>query len=381
MKYSLLILWIPLLLSISSCQRGNPSGEGSLKQVVEETPGESGDITLTREQFESAGMKIGTPLPRRFSNSIKTHGFIVASRTGAAEISTLLSGRVQQIYHSSGDYVKRGTILFTLESNEIILLQQTYAEAFQQLKLLQADFDRLKSLSEENIVARKDFLKAESDLRITQAKAEGLKSRLKMIHIDPSQVEKGNIVPSQSVISPINGFITRQELVLGQYIELNETPIEIIDTDNLRLRLQVFESSMAELVKGQEVVFSVPDRPEMKFNATLSQLGKAVSAETRSVQCYATIKPEESSLFLDNMYVEAEIITCEREALALPETALIREPDRDYVLILLEENDQSYTFRKMPVQTGVTRQGFTEILEDDLSSVLVEGVFSLWTEE
>ncbi len=99
------------------------------------------------------------------------------------------------------------------------------------------------------------------------------------------------------------------------------------------------------------------------------------------MQCYATIKPEESSLFLDNMYVEAEIITCEREALALPETALIREPDRDYVLILLEENDQSYTFRKMPVQTGVTRQGFTEILEDDLSSVLVEGVFSLWTEE
>ncbi len=381
MKYSLLILSITLLLSISSCHRGDPTAKESLKEAVETAAEESGDITLTREQFEYAGMKIGTPLPRSFSNSIKTNGLIVASRTGAAEISTLISGRVRQIYHSTGDYVKKGTILFTLESNEIILLQQTYAEAFQQLKLLQSDFDRLKSLSDENIVARKDFLKAESDLRTTEAKAEGLKSRLKMIHIDPSQVEQGVIVSFQSVVSPINGSITRQEIVLGQYIELNETPIEIIDTDNLRLSLQVFENSMAEILKGQEVIFSVPDRPEIKLNATLSQLGKTVSAETRSVKCYAEIDPEERSLFLDKMYVEAEIITCEREVLALPETALIREPDRDYVLILLEENDQYYTFRKMPVQTGVTRQGFTEILDDDLSSLLVEGVFSLWTDE
>ncbi len=66
MKYSLLILWIPLLLSISSCQRGNPSGEGSLKQVVEETPGESGDITLTREQFESG---IVTAIDARISSN------------------------------------------------------------------------------------------------------------------------------------------------------------------------------------------------------------------------------------------------------------------------------------------------------------------------
>lgn len=381
MKYSLLVLWIPLVLSISSCKRDHSAGDVSSLTAHESASDHSGDMTLSRVQFESAGMKIGTPLPRRFSSSIKTNGYIVPSPGGAAEISTLIPGRVWQIHHTIGDYVKKGSTLFTLESDEIILLQQTYAEAFQQLKLLQADFDRLKSLSEENIVARKDFLKAESDLRTTQARAEGLKSRLKMIHIDPSQVEQGIIVPFQSVISPINGYITRQELVMGQYIELNEIPIELIDPNKLRLRLQVFENSMAELAEGQEIIFSVPGQPAGKFHATLDKLGRAVSVETRSVQCYANIKPEEGRHFLENMHVEAEIITCEREALALPETALIREPDRDYVLILLEENDQSYIFRKMPVQTGVTRLGFTEILDEDLPSLLVEGVFSLWVEE
>ena len=381
MKYSIFLLSILPLLSISSCQLSGSKEEDIASQVAEAASDQTGDITLTREQFESSGMKIGSPLPRSFSNSIKTNGFIVASRSGAAEISTLISGRVRQIYHTAGDFVQKGATLFTLESDEIILLQQTYAVAFQELKLLQTDFDRLKALSDENVVARKDYLKAESNLKTTQAMAEGLKSRLKMIHIDPSQVEEGNIAPYQSVISPISGYITRQEIVLGQYIELNETPINIVDTDKLRLRLQVFENSMAEVVTGQEVLFSVIGRPEIQYRASMSQLGKTVSTETRSVQCYAAIDSEEKSSFLENMYVEAEIVTCEREALALPETALIREPERDYVLILLEENNQSYTFRKMPVQTGVTRDGFTEILDTDLSSLLVEGVFGLWTDE
>ena len=381
MKYSLFLLSILLLLSISSCQLVGPKEQGLAREEEDASSNQTGDITLTSEQFESSGMKIGSPSARSFSNAIKTNGFIVASRSGAAEISTLISGRVRQIFHTAGDFVQKGTTLFTLESDEIILLQQTYAVAYQELKLLQTDFDRLKALSDENVVARKDYLKAESNLRTTQAKAEGLRSRLTMIHIDPSKVEEGIIVPYQSVISPISGYITRQELVLGQYIELNETPINIIDTNKLRLSLQVFESSMTEVSTGQEVLFSVPGRPEIQYRATLSQLGKTVSAETRSVQCYAAIDPEEKSSFLENMFVEAEIVTCEREALALPETALIREPDRDYVLILLEENKQSYTFRKMPVQTGVTRDGFTEILDTDLSALLVEGVFGLWTDE
>lgn len=367
------ILLASVFLTLTACFSVNPD--------VEAEEDQEGYISLSREQFEAASMKIGSAQPSLFSTSVSCNGFIEASSRGTAEISTLLSGRVRQIYHVSGDRVNKGEVLFSLESSEIILLQQQYAEALQEMVLLESDFERLKSLSEENIVARKDYLKAESDFKSAQVKVAGLKSRLNMIHIDPSQVEKGVIVPYQSVLAPINGFITRQDLVLGQYIELNETPIEIIDPDKLRLRLQVFESSMQELSQGQEVLFSIPSFPERQFKGSLSQLGKAVSTENRTVLCYAKMNPVQDISFLDNMYVEAEIITCERQALALPETALIREADRDYVFILLEEDETHLIFRKIPVQTGPTRKGRTEILDENLGSLLVEGVFGLGGEE
>lgn len=375
MKYLLLFILLPLSLCSLSC-----SGERGGSDVEEEQSA-SGEIRLSKEQFESANLKIGVPESRMFSTSIRANGYIVPSRRGGAEISSPISGRVKQINFSTGDYVKEGAVLFLLESSEIILLQQSYAEAFQHLKLLKSDFERLKSLSEENIVAQKDYLRAESDYRSLHAKVEGLKARLFMIHIDPAKVEEGVIEPYLSVKAPINGSITRQELVLGQYIEIDKTPIEIIDTQQFRLSLQVFENSISALQIGQRVLFSTPDNPDQKFTATLNIIGKAVSEQTRSIQCYAVIEAESYASFLNKMYVEAEIITCEREALALPEVALIREPDKDYVLLLVEEKENHLTFRKMPVRTGVTRQGYTEILEEDLGSLLLSGVYNLLTEE
>ncbi|MCK4990849.1 MAG: efflux RND transporter periplasmic adaptor subunit, partial [Bacteroidales bacterium] len=195
MRIFLLIISIPVLLLNYSCHRGaveenqTPSGEESY------LANEAGEITISREQFESMDMKVGDPVATMFSNTVSANGYIEASPSGSAEISTLISGRVRQIKVSSGDFVKSGQTLFSIESFEIVLLQQSYVEAFQRLKLLKADYERLQVLWEEKIAAQKDFLKAESEYKSVHAELEGLKARLKMIHIDPSVIENGNIVP------------------------------------------------------------------------------------------------------------------------------------------------------------------------------------------
>ena len=381
MKLSWFIISIPVLLALNSCHQG--AGERADGPSLEESDlsGEKSDIIISREQFESMKMKVGDPSTTMFSNSVSVNGYVVAAPSGRAKITSLILGRVRQINVSSGDEVGRGQTLFSLESNEIIQLQQEYAEAAQHLILLKADYERMQALSKENVVAEKDFLRAKSEFLSQQAKVEGLKSRLKMIHIDPIAVEKGDIVPYINVKSPIKGTITRQELVLGQHVVPLETTMEVVNADKLRLSLEVFEISMAGLVAGQEVKFSTPDQSERKFTGTLSHIGKSVSSDSRTVECFATIRADDRKYFVNNMYVEATIITCQREAPAIPEQALIREPDRDYVLILVREEADQMTFRKMPVQTGVNRLGQTEILEENLSSVLLEGVYSLWTEE
>jgi len=381
MKVSLLIISIPVLLSFNSCKQSSGGENGPLTGEEIMQVDTASEVSLTREQFESMEMEIGDPAPMRFFQLVSANGYIQASPTGSARIGTLVSGRVRQINVATGDRVRVGQTLFSLESNEIILLQQNYAEAIQRLKLLMSDFERMEQLWEQNVGAKKDYLKAESEYKQMQAEVEGLKKRLEMIHLDPSVVENGRIVPYLEVKSPVSGTITLQELVLGQFVEPSEIAMEVVDENQLRLRLELFEKSMADLAKGQAVTFFLPDQTERTYQAILTHIGKTVSLDSRTVECFAELDKEDRGQFINNMYVEAAIITSEREAMAVPEEALITEQDGDFVLTLISEENGRLTFRKVPVQTGLSSQGFTEILDEGLKDVLLKGTYNLWTEE
>ena len=374
----MLIFLVPALTFMHACHGGGRS-DASLTEEAEVSP--SGEIILTREQFDESAMQVGVPSSMMFSEEISANGIIGPSLYGRAKISTLISGRIRDLNFSTGARVKKGEVLFTLQSHEIIILQQDYAEVVQQLTLLLSDYERLKSLSEENIIARKDFQKTESEYRTMLARAEGLKERLRMINIDPAGVEKGSILPVLSVISPISGVVTRQELVLGDFVEPQETVMEVVDTRKLQLNLWLFESDLAGLASGQTVKFFTPGNEEQVFEATLSHIGKSLDTNTKTVQCIARIRPEDMGAFVNNLFVETRIVTCQREAMAIPESALIREPDRDFVWVRIDENGDQMTFRKVPIKTGVTREGYTEVLEENLSEILLEGAYNLWSED
>ncbi len=338
-------------------------------------------IVISKAQFESSGMKLGNPDTQVFLQTLDANGYIAPSPTGWAKISSLISGRVKEINFSEGDYIKKGEKLFSLESNEIIMLQQNYAEAFNQLNALKTSYDRQKTLSEENISSQKEFISAESDYKTLLARTEGLKAQLSMINIDFKKVEKGSISSSVPVYAPIGGYLTQQEVVLGQYIEPQELVAEVIDVDKLQLNIHVFEKNLKEIRTGQQVVFHNPDDPEVELSATITHIGKTIDSKTKTVQCIAKIINANETRLISGLFVETSIITSHREALALPREALFEDVGSYYVFGLAEYKQDEMFFSKIPVKVGMMNDEFCEILDSGLHDILVEGGYNLLIEE
>jgi cobalt-zinc-cadmium efflux system membrane fusion protein len=385
LRYFLGAVIILLVSFISSC---NKKEQGTTKNNGESDSLTRGDtlkatveITITRKQFESSGMKIGDPAPIVFQKKISGNGYIVASPSGWVKINTLIPGRVKQINHSEGDYIRKGDLLFTIESNEIILLQQDYAEAFNQLNSLKANYERQKALSEQQITSQKDFIETESNYRSLLSKTEGLKARLRLIHIDPVQVEKGIIVPVSSILSPIQGYITKMDLVMGQFIEPQATVMELIDIDQLQLNLYVFENDLKDLAPGQKVLYYNPNDMKHVFEATLSSIGKAIDPETKTILCKARIKSQDQSNFVNSLYVRTEIISNQHQVLAIPAEAASDDNGQYYVLVLARDNGENLIFHKTPVHTGEIMEDYVEVLDNGLKNVLIAGAYNLFTEE
>jgi cobalt-zinc-cadmium efflux system membrane fusion protein len=381
MRHLPVIGYILLLANLFSCQGGG-GGEDITSSQGDVISDEDGtQFVVTRDQFAASGMELGIPDTVQFSDAIRATGIVRARPSGRAEVSTLIPGRIHQIFHSLGEDIRKGEVLFALESNDYIELQQEYAATSNRVRLLEAEYKRQKTLYEQQVVAEKEFLRTESEYRTTTALMEGLKARLRMTNTDPGLIEEGTIIPYLKVRSPIKGTISRHELVMGHYITPEEVLVEIVDPAALQLYLQVFQKDMEEIEPGLKVIFYNPDRPDRTFAATLLQAGRSIDPITKKIHCTAQIVEGIATGLVDNLYVEASIITGQREVLAVPEEAVFQKGDRSFILTFIGQDEGALVFQTTQVQAGATRNGYVEILDQDLHQVLIKGGDHLWTEE
>ena len=349
------------------------------EEIQIETPNQ---VVLTQRQFETSAMKLGSLASHAFGSSIKINGVIDVPPEGRAEISNYYGGYVRNLNLLTGQPVKKGDLLFSLENPEYVQMQQDFLETKSQLTYLQSDFERQQTLSEENIASRKRFLKAQADYQTALAKVEGLKKKLALLHIKAESVSPANLSSHVSVYAPFSGFITEVNTVNGAFLSPAEIAIKLINTDHIHLDLHVFEKNILMLKEGQSIHFRLPDDREASYEAEVFMIGRAIEPATRMVNVHAHLKDEKQNTnFTPGMYVEAEIFSSSDSSLALPSEAVIEGDGAHFVLIKIEEADEKLVFEKVKVIPGATAQGMTEIINaDDFSPTtefLIKGAFNL----
>lgn len=354
-----------------ACNCGSENSQGN-DQTNE------GLIEITLEQFQSEGMEIGTASTEKFEELIKINGKLMAPSGGIAQVGPGVAGSVAGIYCKPGQYVKKGQVLCSIASKEIISLQQDFAETSNRINNLRADYERAKSLYSEKVGSQKELLSIESEYKATLARHEGLRSQLRLMNIDPETTESGIINSSYSVYAPIGGYISIQNAILGKYCEPGELLFEIIDLNQMQLFLSVFEKDISKLKIGQLVYFSLQGRSDTTYEASLNSIGKSIDPESRSIQCIASLNARDTKTLVHGMYADVIIGTNQKNALAIPTTALVKSGEEYYIFILEKTEKSSYFLKPQKVVAGLEGNGFTEVQGiDSLRKVITKGVYNL----
>lgn len=378
-KINTLILFLSLSLFIPvSCSNEDGNNDEEIKEIPEKL---NNEIKITKKQFETSEMKLGSAETYTFENNISVSGFITVSPQGKAKINTPIAGIIRSNPLSSGQYVKKGQIMFAIESNEIIQVQQEYAESIGLLSAVESEYFRQKKLFEEKITSEKDFLNTESNYKSLKAKCSGLQASLRLLNINPSKTKEGNIVSRIGIYAPISGYITLQKGVLGQYVEPQSSLMEIININKLYLKLFLFEKDIHNLKVGQIIRFYIPNRKNSKYKAELITVGKSVNSETKTIECIAKLNKEDMQYFINDTYVEAVIITDSKESNALPNNAIVNSMNDNFILVKIKENDKDYIFQKQKINIGAKTAEFTEVLTNiENMEILIEGAYNIIVE-
>jgi membrane fusion protein, multidrug efflux system len=157
---------------------------------------------------------------------------------------------------------------------------------------------------------------------------------------------------------PISGTVRRRHVNLGQYVRAGDPVAEIVDRSRLRVRFRVTEAESVRLAKDMAFTFLVPSLSGARHPAQLVHVDETASSVSRMVECLGDVS-EPDALLKPGFFVVARVETRPRDAVAVPESALLPS-DQGWLAYVVEGGNAKQ--RRLTVGLR-TREGLVEVIE------------------
>lgn len=356
----IILLFISILLGYSC------SSKNKENSIEKESRVHSG-ITLSEEQIKTNDIKFGTAVVRPIESKIMVTGVIHALPQNKASIHSKVDGFIGKINFITGDFVRKGQELATVNNPSFISLQKQFLESYYTMNLAYNDYQRKNALLESDAISRKSYEQSLAAYQVSTAEYESLKSELQLLGFSPATIIKtGKINPELKIISPLSGFIQAKEISPGKQITTTEELFLIINQEKLHVELNVPAKYASTLFVGQKIEFILPEIKDT-LQGTIHIIGKVTSTENNTIQVHADIQTKlPDTNFYENRFVNAYIINKSKEVLTVPKEAVFEEEGKNYVFI--RKNNQ---IEQKEILIGNSNNNFVEVTNLDPHQELV----------
>jgi RND family efflux transporter MFP subunit len=324
---------------------------------------------------------VATPAKQPVTRYYETTGNTAA--VNSTDLVARVAGFIQEIKYRDGDFVAKGTLLFTIEPEpyKVKLEQAKAAEvgAEANLKQLEATLQRKNELLTSRNASQADYDTALS------ARDSG-QSTLDQAHAN-TQLAQLNYDYTQ-VTAPFDGFVTARQVSVGQYVGGTATPTllaSIVQTDPIYATFNVSEQDViriraviakkgltAEDLAKVPVEIGLQSESGYPHRGTLDYRSPTVTQSTGTLAARAILQNPDRVL-LPGYFVRVRIpLGDPQTTLLVPDMALGSDQGGTYVLVVNQDN----VVEQRRVETGalVDTQRVIEKGLDAADRVVVNGM-------
>lgn len=329
--------------------------EKKVDQKEPEVVASTETIALTNEQLQELQLVLGSAEKKQISSTIQVQGKIDLPPQNIISVNFALGGFLKSTKLIPGMKISKGEIIAVMEDQNIIQLQQDYLLAQSKLTLTKGEYERQRSLYDANAGTSKLMQQAESEMKIQSITSKSLSEKLKLIGINVQQLNENNISGQVPIRSTINGYVSKVHVNTGKYVQPAETMFELIDPDDIHIALTLFEKDLPYVHTGDLVKVQFMQDPSKHYDAEVILVNKNVD-DDRTAMAHCHFKQQPANL-LPGMFVETTISVLNKQAFVLPEEAIQRFGNKEYVFTTVNKNKVQMT----EVTTGLVQDGNIEI--------------------
>lgn len=378
------LLGIIVLHASFGCEGPPPNATGANPPAASL---DKGLVRLTAEEIKTAGIIVQPVTRAEFRTTRDFPGTVEPNEHALAEITTLVRGRVIDVYADLGREVKSGALLALLYSSELGMAQSAYLKATAKLNVADRAFRRAKLLLKEMVIGLAESQRREGEMLSLRAERQEARDRLLLLGLtdeDLRNLDRNHTIRSHvPVLAPFDGRVIARNLTKGEVVETTEKLFVVADLTDVWVTAVIPEKDIPyirpdQAGTAQSVEVHVAAYPGQTFQGRITYVGDVLDPATRTMRLRLELPNPERKL-KPAMYATVRVYSePEPNALLIPEAAVQRDRDRQFVFVQREPT----IFEARDVKLG-TSNGHDIKVQDGLlegESIVTNGAFVLKSE-
>ncbi|MDD5372125.1 MAG: efflux RND transporter periplasmic adaptor subunit [Sulfurimonas sp.] len=220
-------------------------------------------------------------------------------------ITSRFMGFVTEVKVSEGDFVKKGDLLYTIDSKEIdsalTQVQLGISQAELSLQMYQNQYTNVKlNLERHKRLLEKDMVSKFEVENLTLAE----QNLANMVDIAKKQViqaqarleEVKNQYRYLNITAPNNGVIVGKNINVGEMAMPGMPAFEISDLTNLKISAEISEDNLKLIKDGKKVVINIPSQ-NINTTGTISAIIPSSNPMTHSFKIKVSFKNTYGSIY------------------------------------------------------------------------------------
>ncbi|KPK24954.1 MAG: hypothetical protein AMJ61_13140 [Desulfobacterales bacterium SG8_35_2] len=262
-----------------------------------------------------------------------------------------IHGTVTKVEVSEGDKVTKGQVIARIDSADFRIAVDSARATYE---LAEANYKRLASLFEQEIVAKAEIDKLKAQVKTSKAALENAELMLSRCTIK----------------APISGVIRRLDATEGLLLSVSDPVAEILQVDRVKAVVGIPESDVALVKDIKEVNLTIQALDNREVVGYQHFLANSPENGARLYRLELAIANDDN-LIMPGMFVRAQLVKrVINDTVAVPLFTVIKREEQKFVFV-----EEDGVAKKHPVELGIMEDWLVQITKglSPGDKVVVEG--------
>jgi cobalt-zinc-cadmium efflux system membrane fusion protein len=332
-----------LTMALSGCQ-GKEAGDGAPPPAKVIEVSDMNMITIDKNDVAKFPLTVAGQIEA--PSELKATGTVFPDISREVPVISIANGRVVDIKTRLDDNVKKGQLLFSVQSSDVTNAFDTYMKAVNDEQLANKADMRAHDLFAHGAISQAMVDQADDSEKDAKADLVAAEEQLKVLGVD-----KNHPSPIVNVYAPISGVIIGQNVTnaaaAGVTLSGSATAFTIADLSSVWILCDVYENDIPKLQLGQEARIKLDPYPDRPLTGRVSDIGPVLDPSIRTAK--VRIQVSNPGILRLGMFATATFSSKKKVTYTVvPAEAVLHLHDRDWVYLPAGGNQ----FKRTEVRAG-----------------------------